>query len=266
MRLLESKNAVIYGGGGTVGGGTARVFAGHGARVFLCGRTRDTLEKVAEDITGAGGRADVCVLDVLDEAAVEAQVSAMAEAAGSIDISLNVVPRGDTHGVTLTELAREDFLRPIVTGITSTFTTARTAARHMVKQGSGVILTMNSGSARGGGKLVGGSGPADAVIDLFIKNLAVEVGQFGVRAMSLWAAGIPETLAPEKLAAVNKKIDLSADPAAFEDLIARMGRMRFLGRSPRLDQIAEVAAFFASDLGAPVTATGINATGGMFAG
>jgi 3-oxoacyl-[acyl-carrier protein] reductase len=53
--LLEGKNAVVYGGGGKVGGAVARAFAREGARVFLAGRTITTLDEVAEDIASAGG-------------------------------------------------------------------------------------------------------------------------------------------------------------------------------------------------------------------
>jgi NAD(P)-dependent dehydrogenase (short-subunit alcohol dehydrogenase family) len=56
--LLEGKNAVIYGGGGAIGGAAARAFAREGARVFLAGRTRAGLDKVAADIRGAGGTAE----------------------------------------------------------------------------------------------------------------------------------------------------------------------------------------------------------------
>ena len=44
--LLENKNAVIYGGGGSIGGAVARAFAREGARVFLAGRTPATLKDV----------------------------------------------------------------------------------------------------------------------------------------------------------------------------------------------------------------------------
>jgi 3-oxoacyl-[acyl-carrier protein] reductase len=48
--LLEDKNAVIYGGGGKVGGAVACAFAREGAKVFLTGRTLESLEEVAEEI------------------------------------------------------------------------------------------------------------------------------------------------------------------------------------------------------------------------
>jgi 3-oxoacyl-[acyl-carrier protein] reductase len=63
--VLEGKKAVIYGGGGAIGGAVARAFAGAGARVYLAGRTKARLEKVANDIGDAAGVAEV---DALDEA------------------------------------------------------------------------------------------------------------------------------------------------------------------------------------------------------
>jgi len=56
--LLEGRNAVIYGGGGAIGGAVARAFAGEGATVFLAGRTLAKLDEVAEAIRSAGGVAE----------------------------------------------------------------------------------------------------------------------------------------------------------------------------------------------------------------
>jgi 3-oxoacyl-[acyl-carrier protein] reductase len=55
--LLERKNAVIYGAGGSIGGAVARAFASEGARVFLTGRMEAKLERVAGEIRAAGGAA-----------------------------------------------------------------------------------------------------------------------------------------------------------------------------------------------------------------
>jgi 3-oxoacyl-[acyl-carrier protein] reductase len=69
--LLENKNAIVYGGSGSVGGAGARAFARQGARVFLAGRTLENLEEVAEQIRSAGGVAETARVDALDEAAVD---------------------------------------------------------------------------------------------------------------------------------------------------------------------------------------------------
>jgi 3-oxoacyl-[acyl-carrier protein] reductase len=139
--LLEGKNAVIYGGGGAIGGAVAGAFAREGARVFLAGRTRASLEKVAADIRGAGGTAETAEVDATDERAVDVHADAVASQAGGIDICMNVSSHGDVQGTPLVEMALEDYLRPVDTAVRTTFLTSRAAGRHMVRQGSGVILT-----------------------------------------------------------------------------------------------------------------------------
>jgi hypothetical protein len=167
--LLGNKNAVIYGGGGSIGGAVAREFSGEGARVFLVGRTRESLETVANDITADGGAAEVAVLDALDEQAVDEHAQAVISQAGSIDISFNLITRGDAQGIPLIDMATDELLRAVVNGLRSNFLTARAAARRMVEQGSGVILALDSGSAKGS-PMMGSTGPADAAIDTFIRN------------------------------------------------------------------------------------------------
>ncbi len=117
--LLENKNAVIHGGGGSIGGAVARTFAREGARVFLAGRTREPFDKVAEEIRSAGGVAEtaqvdalderavyehareVAVVDALDERAVDENVQAVASQVGGVDVSFNLIWRRDAQGVPL---------------------------------------------------------------------------------------------------------------------------------------------------------------------
>jgi 3-oxoacyl-[acyl-carrier protein] reductase len=145
--LLENKNAVIYGGGGSIGGAVARAFAREGARVFLAGRTLATLDEVAEEIRSAGGVAKTAQVDALDEKAVDEHADAVAAQAGGIDISFNLITHPSVHGTPLAEMELEDFTLPVMTAIRATYLTSRAAARHMIGQGSGVILVF------------GGSGP-----------------------------------------------------------------------------------------------------------
>ena len=127
--LLENKNAVIYGAGGDVGSAVARAFARSGARVFLVGRTRQPLDVVAAGIKADGGAAEVAVLDALDEQAVLEHVRAVAKA-GSVDISFNLITRGDVQQIPLVDMTTADLMRAVANGLTSNFITARAAARH----------------------------------------------------------------------------------------------------------------------------------------
>ena len=86
--LLEGKNAVIYGGAGSVGGAVARAFGREGARVFLCGRTKETLETVAEEIRSAGGSAETAVVDAYLTPLLRAYVRGLRERLGSAELQL----------------------------------------------------------------------------------------------------------------------------------------------------------------------------------
>ncbi|NGO15200.1 SDR family oxidoreductase [Streptomyces sp. HC44] len=261
--LLNNKTAIVYGAGGSIGGAVARTFAREGARVHLAGRTRETLDAVAKDITSAGGHAETAVVDALDEAAVDAHAASVAAEAGGIDISLNLVTRGDVQGVPIVDMAVDDFVRPVVTGITTNLITARAAVRHMAERGSGVILTLNSGSAHGS-PMMGGTGAADGAIDVLVRNLAMELGPRGVRAVGLWVAGIPETLTPESLAATDSSLQL--DEEGLRGILDNLAALRMTRRNPTLPEICATAAFLASDHAGGITGTLVNVTGGMFPG
>lgn len=135
--LLEGKNAVIYGGGGSIGGAVARAFAREGAHVQLAGRTLESLQRVAQEIRSAGGVAGTAQVDALDERAVDEHADAVAAEAGGIDVSFNVISHSSAHGRPLAEMALEDFTREVMAAVTTTFLTARAAARHMIRQRSG---------------------------------------------------------------------------------------------------------------------------------
>jgi NAD(P)-dependent dehydrogenase (short-subunit alcohol dehydrogenase family) len=256
--LLEGKTAIIYGGGGGIGGGVARTFAREGARVFLAGRTREPLEAVAKDITADGGSASVAVVDALNERAIEDHVHAVASGAGRVDASFNLITRGDVQGIPLIEMSVDDLLRAVVNGLRSNFLTARAAARQMIKQGSGVILHLNSASGPAANPGMGSTGPADAATEAFMRYLAAEIGPQGVRVCGIWTAGVADTLTQEKLAQVGGPN--TPNPVMIEKMIAGMSALR---RAPRLADVAEVAAFLASDRAAGMTGAMTNVTSGL---
>jgi NAD(P)-dependent dehydrogenase (short-subunit alcohol dehydrogenase family) len=260
--LLQDKNIVLYGAGGGIGRGVARTFAREGARLFLAGRRREPLVAVAAAVEAAGGSAEVAVLDALDERSVEEHARDVAARAGSLDVSFNLVSRGDVQGIPLVDMTTDDFTRPVTTGLTANFITGRAAARRMIEQGSGVILTLTSGSSRGHHPMMGGTGPADAATETFLRYLAAEVGPHGVRVVGLWTAGVPETFGMEDDSNPARR-GTGMDAGDIERMI---GPMTMLRRAPRLAQVADAAAFLASDRAAGITGTIVNVTSGLVAG
>jgi 3-oxoacyl-[acyl-carrier protein] reductase len=256
--LLENKNAVIYGGGGSVGGAVARAFAREGAKVFLTGRTLATLDAVADDIRAAGGVAETAQVDALDEQAVNEHADAVAKAEG-IDVSFNAIGHGDVHGTPLIELPLEDFARPVTTAITSLFLTARAAARHMVTRRSGVIMAITATTARKSYSNIGGTGVAFDAIESLCRQWACELGPLGVRVVWLQTTGI--------LDAISETVDVFPDYGtgrgmSRDELIAWLQGETMLKRLTSLDDVATAATFLASDRARAMTASAANLTGG----
>src|SRR5215471_18588699 len=192
--ILKDKVAVIYGAGGAVGGAVARAFGSEGARLFLTGRHLASVEAVAEDIMSAGGSAEAAEVDALDEQAVDRHLQSVTEKAARVDISFNAIgiPNPKIR-VPLLELDVEQFSRPIATYATSYFLTARLAARRMVANRSGVIMTVTALHARTGIQLVGGYGPAMAAKEALTRHLSAELAPHGIRVVGLRPQAMLET-------------------------------------------------------------------------
>lgn len=259
--MLEKKNAVVYGASGAIGSVVAHAFAAAGARVFLAGRTRSTLEVVADKIRASGGVADVATVDVLDEDAVDAHADVVVRDAGTLDISFNAfsLPQTGIQGTAIVDLPVDNFDLPMTTYPKANFLTARAAARHMTGQGSGVILTITASPSRTAVPLMGGMAPAWAAVEALSRGLAAELGPRGVRVVCLNAAGMPES--PQLSEVYGLHADaygISRD--AFE---ARMVDRTLRKQLPTITEIADVAAFVASDRAGAITGAVANLTGGM---
>ena len=237
--LLESKNAVIYGGGGSIGGAVARSFAREGAKVFLAGRTLAKLEKVARDIPNA----HIAEVDALDEKAVEQH----ADSVGTIDVMLNAVGIVHVQGTPFAELSLKDFAHPIAAYTRTNFITARAVARHMVKRGSGVILTLSTPGSRMSGVGFLGYGVTCGAIETFSRILAGELGPSGIRVVCLRPDAIPQALATSHSRQVFQAFAERAGMSIEDMLAKRAATGTLLKRFPTLAEVADYAAFAASD-------------------
>jgi NAD(P)-dependent dehydrogenase (short-subunit alcohol dehydrogenase family) len=258
--MLKDKVAVIYGAGGAVGSAVARAFAREGARVFLTGRALSSVEVVAKEIEAAGGSAEAAEVDALDEHAVDEHLGSVIGEAGRIDISFNAVgiPDAGILGVPLIELDVERFSLPIESYTTSYFLTARAAARRMLKQRSGVIMTVTSLLSRTGAPLVGGYGPAQAANEALTRSLSAELAPHGIRVVGLRPQAMPET------DTIREAFEPRAAASGMtweqwqEVLASRTHPKRLM--TP--EEMANVAAFMASDQASGMTGTTVNLTMG----
>jgi 3-oxoacyl-[acyl-carrier protein] reductase len=244
--LLHGKTALIYGGGGAIGGAVARAFAAEGAMLHLAGRTEPTLQKVARDIEEAGGTAETAVVDALNEEQVDAFVDRVARKSRSIDISFNVISYGDIQQP-LMEIDVDDFTFPITVATRTHFLTTRAAATYMIKQGSGVVL-MFGGSGPQTLPGLGGFKVALDAMEGLRRQWATELGQHGVRVVTMVTGGIIET------------IPWQAE--GREEIEAGIVKDSLLNRTTTLEDVGNAASFIASDKAAAITNATINISSG----
>lgn len=260
MKRLEDKVALVY-GDGSIGSAIAKSFAREGAKVFLAGRSISKLKDVEEEIHVNSGFIQIAKVDALNEKEVDQHVSDVILKAGKIDISFNAIglSRSDTQDVPLTELSLENFFRPITIYTHSHFITARSAARHMVKQGFGVILMHTPNASRISPPFAGGLVPAWAAIEALCRSLSVECGSNGVRTVCLLTTAIPET------PLINEVWHLRAKSRGipFEQIQASIEGMTHRKRLTTLKELTDAAVFVASDEGSAITGTIFNLTAGM---
>ena len=258
--MLKDKVAVIYGAGGGVGGAVARAFASEGARVFLTGRNAAPVQAVAEDIVSAGGSAEAAAVDALDEQAVDEHLQSVIDKTGRVDVSFNAIgiPNARILGVPLTELDAEQFSQPITTHAMSYFLTARLAARRMIPNNSGVIMTVTALHSRIGIPSVGGYGPAQAAKEALTRDLSAELAPLGIRVVGLRPQGMPETRTIKEAYEPRAK----ASGLTWEQWQGLLASRTHSRRLMTLEEMANMAVFMASDKASGMTGTTVNLTMG----
>ena len=165
----------------------------------------------------------------------------MAGAGAGIDVAFNATSNDDLQGTPLADMGYDDFLRPVTKSVTAHFNIATAAGRHMAARGTGAILVMAGG--REAIPALGGAHVAWSALAGLCRQLAAELGPSGVRVAWLLSPGSPEPGAGTR----------AGDPEASGTL---------LGRQPAYDDVANAAAFLASDWARTMTATEVNITGG----
>jgi 3-oxoacyl-[acyl-carrier protein] reductase len=259
--ILQGKRAVIFGAGGTIGTAVASEFAKEGAEIFLSGRSKSTVETVAKEIAAKGGQAHVAAIDTLDDATVNKYIEGIVRQAGKIDIILDASgpPAKDYgNGKYAVDLPIEEFMVPLTTMVRSRFITARAAARHMIKQHSGVIILVTGSPARPHVPGATAIGAAFGAIENLTANLAFEVSPSGVRVVCVrTVANIDSRSIQDTMDFLVGQLNITKDQA-----MAQIAQSSFLKVPAMVQDTANAAVLIASDRARMMTGTVVNATAG----
>lgn len=178
---LDGEIAIVTGGATGLGRAMADVLARQGAHVAVLDINEAGAKAAVEEIGNAGGNAEAHELDVLDEAAVDRIMDDLADRHGHLDILVNNA--GVAQRMPATELPREVWERTMGINTTGVFLCARSAARHMIAQGTkGRIVNIASIMGFSGGIYpnIAYNTSKGAVVNM-TRALAMEWGPHGIR-------------------------------------------------------------------------------------
>jgi NAD(P)-dependent dehydrogenase (short-subunit alcohol dehydrogenase family) len=256
--ILKDKIIVIYGAGGSLGAAIAKAFAKEGAHLFLTGRTLSNVQKVADEITASGGAVQVDEVDAMDEGAVAQHLEKVVKDFGGVDVSFNLIDLQVVQNLPLVDMTVDDFTRPGNIALRSHFITATQTGRMMIKQGSGVILSLTATPGGIGYPFTAGFAPACAAIESFYRNLAAELGIYGIRTVNIRSGGSPDSKVFSDA--------IKANPEGMKTVLQTMENDTMLKTMPLTADIANTAAFLASDLAGKITGVTVDVTCGTTAG
>ena len=246
--LLAGHVALVTGGGTGICRGIAHAYARLGADVCIVGRKADVLEHTASELREATGRAVLgCAADVRDPDAIARAVAQTIERFGKLDTVVNGA--AGNFLAPAAGLSPNGFKTVVEIDLVGTFNTSRAAFEALRTSGNGLVLNISATLHYHGTPLQIHASAAKAGVDAVTKNLAVEWGQFGIRACGIAPGPIGDTEGMRRLAPGD-----AAKQAAALIPARRFGT---------IDEIAAAAVFLRSAAAAYVTGHVMVVDGGM---
>ena len=244
---LHGKSAIITGAANGIGRATAMRFAAEGARVTLNDVNQAALDRLAAELTAAGGTAQAVAGDVSNTEDVRRLVAEAVAAFGRVDIlvaNAGIIPEAGLPSATA-----ELWDRTMAVNARGMFLCCKHAAAEMLKGGGGAIVCLSSVSGIVGQKAQVIYGPAKFAASGITKHLAVELAGQGIRVNAV----APGTINTTAVAAM--------DPEGIKAGIARHP----MGRIGEPSEVAAAILFLASDDASFITGAILPVDGGFLA-
>jgi NAD(P)-dependent dehydrogenase (short-subunit alcohol dehydrogenase family) len=239
---LEDLRVVVTAAGAGIGRATARMFADAGARVWVCDVEAIALAAVCEHERIDGEIADVGSTDAVDRF-----MSAAIAGLGGIDVLVNNAGIAGPAGL-VEELDPEQVTKTLDIDVTSMFRTSRYAIPLMKAAGSGLIVNISSTAGYLGFPYRSPYAAAKWAVIGLTKTMAMELGEFGVRANAICPGSITGPRMDHVIDLESRASGRSAD-----DIRAGFERQVSMRTFIEPDEIAQTICFLASPLGSKIS-------------
>ncbi|KAH6762161.1 hypothetical protein C2S52_019594 [Perilla frutescens var. hirtella] len=249
-KRLEGKVALVTGGAAGIGESTAKLFSKHGAKVAIVDVQDELGHSVIKQIGPSNSTYIHC--DVTNEDDVRNAVDKTVSTYGKLDIMFNNAGIADPHNLRIVDSEKQDFERVLAVNVTGVFQGMKQAARVMIPARGGVIIsTASVASGMCGISTHAYTCSKHGVVGL-TRNLAVELGQFGIRVNCLSPYGVASDLSRKYL---------GVEDEAFEQEMNTKANLK--GTTLKAGDIANAALFLASDEASYVSGQNLFIDGGF---
>lgn len=245
---MSGATALVTGGGGAIGGASARLLASEGAAVLVADNRLDAAESVVAEITDAGGKAAPFELDVSQPDQAEAAVANAVSTFGGLSVLVNVAA-AVTPDQSVEDLPLEEWNRAFAVNLTGPWLMAKYAVPHIRAAGGGAIVNIASQLGTIGVPNRSAYCSTKAALIHLTTILAAEVAEDNIRVNSV-SPGVIQT--PRTMRRFDR----------VEDFNASRGPLHMLGRVGQPEEVAKAVLFLASDDASFTTATDLLVDGG----
>jgi 3-oxoacyl-[acyl-carrier protein] reductase len=239
--------AIVTGGGGSIGGAVAALFARNGAAVALCDIREEELERLVREITALGGKATAIKADIRSPDETGRAVEKVKALYGRVDVLVNVAGGSARENIAPIHLMKPEVIDRILTvNLHGALYFCRAVAQTMINQKQGKIVNVASIVGIRGLARLGDYAAAKAGVIALTQSLAMELGPYGINVNCVSPGLVPRPEEKDKEDSVRKT--------------------NYLGRVCTPEDVADLIDFLSGDKSNFITGANVVIDGGRSLG